>query len=110
MASDPVPELALAEEQTSLQIPPSSIDDLPTPPAGWAWIDKAWLEERRQPLGHDDFEQFFDGVLPQWRHALSDKIPRRDVVLEAAALLKGAATEPGRPRVVFLEGTGGKGK
>ena len=38
------------------------------------------------------------------------RIPRRDIVLEAAALLKGATAESSRPKVVFLEGAGGEGK
>ena len=110
MAPDSGPEFAFAEDQVPFQHPSSTIDDLPTPPAGWAWVDKVWLEQQRQPLDDNELGRFFDGVLPQWRHALSDKIPRRDVVLEASALLQGAAAEPGRPRVIFLEGAGGEGK
>ena len=112
-AAEPGPtfgQLQVAEDQAPFRHQSSSIGNFPSPPAGWTWIDKDWLDEKRQPLDDAELEQFFNGVLPQWRHALSDKIPRRDVVLDAAALLQGAASEPGRPRVVFLEGAGGEGK
>ena len=56
-----------AEDQAHFKHEPSSLGDLASAPAGWTWIDKAWLVDQRQPLGDDELGRFFDGVLPHWR-------------------------------------------
>ena len=85
-------------------------DANPEAPAGWTWVDKAWLDQQRTPLSQEELLAFFDGLTPRWRHALSPAIPRRGAVAKAATLLRDAAAQPSKPRVVFIEGPGGEGK
>lgn len=80
--------LALAESAAPFVHTGNADDDNPAEPAGWRWIDGAGLHKQQQPLGDDDLSRFFDGDFPEWRHALSERVPRREIVLEAAKRLE----------------------
>ncbi len=88
----------------------ASQSDRPDAPPGWTWIDRVWLDQYRKSFSDDDLISFFDGRMPSWRVALSERVPRRAVVSEAEDLLKAGAAEPRKPTVAFLQGAGGEGK
>ena len=84
--------------------------DLRKSPKGWTWIDQNWLGQHRKTLSDEDLIRFFDGRIPDWQLALSERVPRRAVVAEAEGWLRSGAADPRKPTVVLLQGAGGEGK
>ncbi|CAN7174770.1 SIR2 family protein [Acidovorax sp. Leaf78] len=50
-----------------------------SPIPGWDLVDPAYLAALK-PLSQEQVVRYFDGAVPTWRHAVSDAIPRREVV------------------------------
>ena len=65
-----------------------------SPLAGWEVVDEVMLDSL-VPLTDEEAIRYFDGVVPTWRNALSDAIPRRQRVGEILADLERAAHEGG---------------
>ncbi|MBK8255509.1 MAG: hypothetical protein IPK82_22960 [Polyangiaceae bacterium] len=82
--------------------------DMPLPPAGWSLVDQAFLQERRDNLTEQFALTFFDGRNPGWREALSDNIPRRQIVSELLSILV-TAQDRGL-HLTLLTGAAGEGK
>ena len=93
----------------------SELASVPTPPelstcsiSGWQVIDEPFLDGLPD-LDDDELLRFFDGQVPTWRHAASNRIPRRDVVKNIVEGISSEA-EAGRLSFNLLLGAGGEGK
>lgn len=73
-------------------------------------VDGAFLDSHVSDLNDGLLNLYFDGAVPQWRHALSAKIPRRQLVERLVSKLESRRTNPSAPLFQFLLGAGGEGK
>lgn len=78
-------------------------------PQGWDIIDKAFLNEKYRDIDDDGIINYFDGKVPSWQEALSNKIPQRMIVNEIVTELNNAG-KSGDLRVTLILGAGGEGK
>lgn len=84
-------------------------------PEGWVSINPDFVDSLRRRLesGHriknDEANNYFNGVAPSWRIAVSESIPRRVWVERLQKRVALAAAEE-RSRVTLLIGPGGEGK
>ncbi|PZS19522.1 MAG: hypothetical protein DLM54_06845 [Acidimicrobiales bacterium] len=80
----------------------------PAPLAGWTEITSDLLEDHRMALSSQALKRFYDGQVPEWRHALAphDQIPRRHVVAGALGLLRA----PVGQSMILLVASDGEGK
>ena len=83
--------------------------DMSKPPfEGWKFITQGFIEKRINALSEDEALSYFDGGDVTWQVALSESVPRREVV----QVVYDAMTAPRRavPDVTVLWGGGGEGK
>ncbi|HEX8399290.1 MAG TPA: SIR2 family protein [Pyrinomonadaceae bacterium] len=80
-----------------------------SPLAGWEHIDSAYLNSL-PVLSPKEIVRYFDGAVPTLRHAMSDVIPRRQVVSEVAENLAKAAKENTACSMHIVRAAGGEGK
>nr|VFJ52971.1 MAG: Calcineurin-like phosphoesterase [Candidatus Kentron sp. FW] len=79
------------------------------PGPGWELLDRQELEKQDTALEEEEILAYFDGRQPNFRLALSPRIPRRAVVARLAERIL-AASGNGHPTVNLLLGAGGEGK
>ncbi|WP_084151347.1 metallophosphoesterase family protein [Paracidovorax oryzae] len=60
-------------------------------PPGWEVKDLRALEKFTEKLSDSDAVTYFDGATPTWKIALSDSIPRREIVGKITDIFKGEA-------------------
>lgn len=77
------------------------------PPAGWEVKDLATLERSTETLTEDESIAYFDGATPTWSIALSDSIPRREIVGKVSNNFRPDSVTP---CVCVLLGAGCEGK
>lgn len=75
--------------------------------AGWETKDLTTLEHCTAKLNEDESIAYFDGATPTWAIALSDSIPRREIV---GKVVKNFRHEAEIPFVCVLLGAGCEGK
>lgn len=78
-----------------------------TPLAGWDIKDLDTLERYTTKLKEDESIAYFDGATPTWSVALSDSIPRREIV---SKVIRNFRTEVTIPLVCVILGAGCEGK
>ncbi|MGC3988991.1 MAG: OST-HTH/LOTUS domain-containing protein [Chthoniobacteraceae bacterium] len=81
----------------------------PTPIAGWEAVTETSLS-KLPALGKDEVIKYFDGAVPTWRHALSDKIPRRQTVAQILERLKTFQPAQFGCSLQLIRAAGGEGK
>lgn len=74
---------------------------------GWEIKDLITLERSTKKLQEDEAIAYFDGATPAWSVALSDSIPRREIVAKVARNFR---SELATPYVCVLLGAGCEGK
>jgi hypothetical protein len=92
----------------SISVASRDIKEL-TLPSGWLLADRSFLARQHIPLLDERVLRYFDGRVPVWEDALSDKIPRRAIVHEITSDLN-ASRQIDELRVTLLLGAGGEGK
>lgn len=80
-----------------------------SPIAGWELIDSAYLEAL-EPLRQTEVIRYFDGAVPTWRHAVSDAIPRREIVATLAKWPAQLADLTDDGCIQLVTAAGGEGK
>lgn len=80
-----------------------------SPVAGWDLVDPAYLRALK-PLSQEQVIRYFDGAVPTWRHAVSDAIPRREVVKTLAKWPTQLADLDGDGSMQLITAAGGEGK
>ena len=80
-----------------------------SPLAGWEHIDSAYLNSL-PALSPKEIVRYFDGAVPTLRHAVSDVIPRRQVVAEVAENLAKVAKDNNACSMHIVRAAGGEGK
>lgn len=77
------------------------------PLIGWEVRDLSSLERCTSKLDSKESIAYFDGAVPTWAIALSDSIPRREIVYKLAGNFRSDSTAP---QVCVLLGAGCEGK
>ncbi len=80
-----------------------------SPPAGWELISRQGLFGKARVISDDELIRFFDGRAPDWPIALSQRVPRRNIVSEIGETIRLALESPG-PTLCVVLGAGGEGK
>lgn len=98
-------------DQWKLSIPQNNLlqDDALKLPEGWLIINKRYLIERQLPIDEKRALNFFDGSTPRWSDALSDAVPKRDIVNNIVEHFINAKNQR-ENIIVILLGAGGEGK
>jgi hypothetical protein len=86
-----------------------SASTLTSPLARWNVIDPSALLSGT-PLSDDEALRYFDGAWPTWRHAMSDKIPRRHATTVLLKRLQSQAKNSASCSFQLITGAGGEGK
>ncbi|WP_443697191.1 P-loop NTPase [Pseudomonas sp.] len=91
-------------EQTSSPVPSEPLD---SPLPGWECLDTGSLSVLA-PLSEGEARRYYDGAVPEWRHASSDLVPRR----EAATLIaeRRSQLEGDSASLQLIRAAGGEGK
>jgi SIR2-like domain len=96
-----VPEASVSD--TFEEAHRSSID-------AWVLVDPTYLGAAKIPLNTSELRTYFDGQVPTWRHALSERIPRRAVVEETVGRILDKTRSGGSNSLSVLLGASGEGK
>jgi|WetSurSiteA1Bulk_404760.scaffolds.fasta_scaffold00050_13 predicted phosphodiesterase len=78
-------------------------------PQGWEIIDLGSLNKRKSEPDEETILKYFDGRIPNWSLALSNKIPRRQIVDNLTKKINDYATA-NKSSITILLGAGGEGK
>ncbi|MDP3515441.1 MAG: hypothetical protein Q8S20_22075 [Sulfuritalea sp.] len=99
----------IAAELAAEAVPVAGGPALPlvSPLPGWQRLDAATLDAMA-PLKEGEALRYYDGATPTWRHALSDRVPRRESVDEIAKRRTGLSEDAGS--LQLIRAAGGEGK
>lgn len=81
----------------------------PVPLVGWDLITPAYLSSL-QPLSREEAIRYFDGAVPTWRHAVSDLVPRRQLVSDLTGRLNSVRASKSDGGFQLIRAAGGEGK
>ncbi|MCC7118686.1 MAG: TIR domain-containing protein [Anaerolineales bacterium] len=88
------------------------VSPIPPAPVGWAYIDSLFFDSLKDDL-QEDFVDYFDGREPNWKDAITDKVP---MCSKAQSLVKwfenSRVSVDNKPtqKGIMLVGPGGEGK
>lgn len=99
----------IAAELAAESVPVTGGPALPlvSPLPGWQRLDAATLDAMA-PLKEGEALRYYDGATPTWRHALSDRVPRREAVGEMAKRRIELSEDAGS--LQLIRAAGGEGK
>lgn len=80
---------------------------LVSPFPGWHCIDATALDAL-PPLTEAEALRYYDGAIPTWRHALSDQVPRREILSKIVAYRANLPDDAGS--LQLISAAGGEGK
>ncbi|WAC18115.1 metallophosphoesterase [Luteolibacter sp. SL250] len=78
-------------------------------PDGWELIDEEFLKRRKRDLSENELLEYFEGRLPNWSDALSQAIPKREIVKELTGMLWNGINSQSS-QLLLMIGAGGEGK